>query len=436
MRISLNRENYQYTIALLCIAILILFGTYHFVFSIIALLLSSLLIVLNDEKYSICLLIFIMPLASIFKSSPSGTSFFTYLELLAVLCVLLRRKFIIRRIEVIVISFGLYLAFIQLLMMGNIDFASTIKIACNLLLVAFAAGVDWDSDETKPMINYLLGIIVSSLFGMLDSTMFRIQDFIEVKTGLLGMSSITRFAGLYEDPNYYSVNLIISLCIIQILFEKKKISAGASIILVLTIVGFAGMTGSKSAFLMLIIPFMFFLFTCIKKRKYPTLIASIIVGVVTLLMILSNRIPIFNDAISRLLVASGSKNDLTTGRWDIWIEFINYFKEYPERLIFGESISRLTLRGSAPHNTYIDILFQLGIVGGLFLLYIIMNSFRLNKKNIQRSISNYCIIVTVIVMYFFLSELQYYDASFHIILGMLVLNTPIVSIVDNPNIEL
>ena len=79
----------------------------------------------------------------------------------------------------------------------------------------------------------------------------------------------------------------------------------------------------------------------------------------------------FADALDLIVARFGSDNtisDFTTKRTDIWINYFNHFEENPMVLLFGNGYSNSAMvYGRAAHNTIIQLIFQFGIVGCLFL---------------------------------------------------------------------
>jgi O-antigen ligase len=93
--------------------------------------------------------------------------------------------------------------------------------------------------------------------------------------------------------------------------------------------------------------------------------------------------------------------------------------------LFGAGVGCPILNEKAAHNTYIDVFYHLGAFGGLLLAAILIAISEQSRKiAIKRSIMNYSVIICIVIMYFFLSELFYFDPPFHIYLAITVLNTP------------
>lgn len=417
-----DNKNMNYIVLLAFLTVLILFGTINAIFSLFALAVCCLVIITtSDICYTISILAFLMPMASIFKASPTGSSFFTYVCLLFVLVSFFRKKGKISYLDLSIICFAMMLIVVQSLLGEKVDITGTIKLISNLFLLKIASEVDWGESKNKFLLTYVLGIIISSIIASTCTGIFPINSFIRTKVSYEGMASITRFSGLYEDPNYYAVNLIISLCIIIVLYQANKIRIVLSIVLSVFLVGFAGMTGSKSALLMLIIPLAVFIIMCFHNRKIGLGVISIGIGSGFILLILSNKISIFSNTLLRVS-SSNSIGELTTERSSIWGEYLLYFANHFERLFFGNSISAALLNGNAAHNTYIELVYQLGIIGTIWILWIIVRSIKQQNVLMKRTIGNNCILITILMMYFFLGELKYYDPPFHLIICLIVMS--------------
>ena len=80
-------------------------------------------------------------------------------------------------------------------------------------------------------------------------------------------SDVLRFTGLYSDPNYLSLVLIIS-CISLLIMVKTKMLEKRYLILCAFLVYFGLFTISKSFYIMLVIVSVFYLTLSIKRRQY------------------------------------------------------------------------------------------------------------------------------------------------------------------------
>ena len=124
--------------------------------------------------------------------------------------------------------------------------------------------------------------------------------------------------------------------------------------------------------------------------------------------------------------AGGSAiNSLTTGRTDIWIDYLDYFIRHPLKTLFGSGMCGFAeVHGRAAHSTYIEMLFHLGIVGSLLLTASMKNIFREYHIRHKYSFANRCIPISLFILYAFLSELFMSDPPIHMFLAFLSMDTP------------
>lgn len=407
------------------IAVLILFGTYNAVFAAFAFVLCVAFFIKDKECDTVKMLFFLMPLAPIFKLSSSSSSLFTYLELVFILMVYAKKRFVVKHELSSVILFSVYILFFQLLY-DTLNITSTIKMIVNIAIL-FQISKFPIENSADLFVSYIAGVLCSSLYRFFDSSIFKISAYTSQKVlGFGGGVFVTRFSGLYTDPNYYAISLIISLCIIVFLYMKKRISLITMAVLSIFLCVLAGMTGSKSALVMLIIPVFEMVYVYCKERRYIVLTVFFVAMIVIIIGIVRGKIAIFNTTFDRLNLDNKSIDALTTGRTVLWRDYLNYFNEHIFKAIFGSSIAVTTLKTSIsvtePHNTYIDLILQLGIVGTLGFLFCIRLAYTNMRRSIKRGFQNYTLLFVIAVMYCFLSQLQGYDFPFQIGLCMVLLN--------------
>lgn len=407
------------------IAVLILFGTNNVIFALAALALCVLFFLKSEENSAFEMLFFLMPLAPIFKLSSSSSSLFTYLELGLLFLIYIRTRYVTKQELGYVFAFALYILFFQIIY-GELNVTSTIKMIVNIAILLRISKLPLEN-SSNIFLSYVAGVLCSSLYRFLDSSFFRISAYTSQKVlGFGGGVFVTRFSGLYTDPNYYAISIIISLCLVVFLYMKKRISLVITVALSIPLCVFAGMTGSKSALVMLAIPILEMMYVCCKERNYIVLtiffvaLAAVVVGVI------DGKIDIFNTAFDRLNLDTRNIDALTTGRTVLWRDYFNYFNNHFFKTIFGSSIAVTALKTSIsvtePHNTYIDLILQLGVVGTLGFLSCIHLAYMNIRRSIKRGLQNYTLVIVLLVMYCFLSQLQGYDLPFQLGLCLMILN--------------
>lgn len=428
--ISIKNNKIRWGISAL-LALLILFGTYRNVFSLAAFLICGLMVVFCDKETILLQIFFVLPLANIFKLAPGVQSFFTILILAYVILHLV----LPRKATALIIFFAFYV-FIGELMAGSFNLFRTIKLLCNVLFLSSVLNTEVKLRHKEVFLSYIIGNFVSSFFGLLDSGFFKIQSYIGEKGfgDPTKENYVARFAGLYADPNYYAIGLIISLCLLVVLLHRKEINSFFAILITVPTIYFLIQTYSKSALLMLLFPVGLLLYSLFRKKKYFMMVMVFTLVLSVVILALSGQIPALEIVMERFgLEETGSSemdvNELTTGRFDLWVMYANYLIKNIKAGLFGVGISTGLLNGYAAHNTYFDVLYYLGISGGFLLVWILaVISAQSRRITIKRNFLNHSVMICIVIMYFFLSELFYFDPPFQIIIAFMVLNLPIENV--------
>lgn len=404
-------------------AVLILFGTFHTAFSLLAFALCCLIIFFCDREFILCQMFFIMPMANIFKMAPGSQSFFTIILLLYVIFHLV----LPRNATAIIVLFGVYIVIVQLAM-GDFDLFKTIKLVCNVLFLSSVLNNHIKTRHREIFLSYIVGNVVASIMGLMDSHVFRIESFVGVTEFASAELEVfvTRFTGLYGDPNYYSVGLIISLCLIVILYHRNEIKVFPALLLSGTIIYFLIITYSKSAIAMLVVILLFFIYALAKKKKYVPIIVLSFSAIAIIVLAFSGQIPALEVVVKRFMSSDTldgmDVNTLTTGRTDIWLMYARYLISNSRILLFGQGVGA-DYYNRAPHSTFIDFLYFLGVAGtALLLLSLLAISKQSRLVKTKRNILNYSVMLCVVVMYCFLSELFFFDIPFHLFVAITAMN--------------
>lgn len=423
IKITSNKVRWAVSAVL---ALLLLFGTYRNVFSLAAFLGCGLMILFFDKESILLQLFFVMPMANIFKLSPGTQSFFTILILLYVVLHLV----LPRRATMLVVLFGVYVIVGELLT-GQFEVFKTIKLICNILFLSSILNDKVEIRHREIFLSYIIGNLVASVFGTMNSSFFKIEAYtgVEAYGNPNAGEMVTRFTGLYTDPNYYAVGMVISLCLIVFLLHRKEINTISAAILTVTGVYFLIITYSKSALIMLLLIFAFLIYSFYSKKNYFMLILLVVFFAVVICLVLSGQISAFNIILERFSTSETSDgvdiNSLTTGRLDIWKLYIRHLLHNFKVAILGSGIASSYVEGHASHNTYIESVYHLGAVGSSLLVTLLAVISRQSRKAaIKRSFLNYSIMICIFILYFFLSELFYFDPPFHIFLAFTMLNLP------------
>lgn len=402
------------------IVLSILLGTYQNLFSYAALLMSLLVVAFFPSEDAISLLMFLVSFASLFKAAPASQSFLTYLILFFVLWQFFKK----REIKTgALIPFLLFVMFVVLQTALNVDVLKTIKFIANLLLLYLVITENAGKNCKKIFLFYIFGILISSLVAAWN--LFpNLEEYVGSKGFYYDGEEIDRFKGLYGDPNYYSINVILAFCLTVFLNYKKQIFGITTVVLSAFWITFVGMTQSKSAFLMLFLPLLLLFYSKIKQKRSGAVVLLLCLAVVFFVNLFAGRIEAFRIIMFRFDEAS-SFATFTTGRTDLWESYTEYLIQNPLVLLFGSGFGAPLLNGYGAHNTYLDLLYCLGITGTVILLAYFSSIFKILPKPKQRNLLNYGGWIGIFIMYAFLSEIFYYDWVFHIILAFLLFQSDV-----------
>ena len=373
----------------------------------IALLITLMLVLFSNEYETILLLFFLFPFATIFKLSAGSGSLFTYIELLVV-CKFLFTKKISKSVFLGWIFYSLYIV----LGTGN-AITDCVKQMILPLLIYYILKYSEKDNLRIYSDYYIVSMILSSTLGYFQKYISNLSIFINTKQDHLGQGEyITRFSGLWGDPNYYTVNLILCLTIIIYFLSKKIYSTKKAVIFSAPLIIFGALTGSKSFLLMLAVVLVWMIISLVKQKRYILASISIVGIVVFAVLLMRGNISIFDNVLIRL---NETKGNITTGRTSLWGKYIIYFMEHPFKLFIGNGLGK-GYTFSAPHSIYIDYLDFYGILGTSIFLVCIYNCL---KKYEKRFIFiNYMPLIAVLILYANLSMIRYLDYGFQISLAL------------------
>ena len=230
------------------------------------------------------------------------------------------------------------------------------------------------------------GTIYSCAIGMnlnmipnLKNTLI-LSSYLNSNTGTI----VSRFSGLWNDPNGLTVFIIVSMFACLMAFNSKKINGVEFYIYEILLTIFGLLTVSKSCMLLLVV-FWGYLFFSKSQLDFIQKVSVLIVGVIALYYINNLMSDTISELISRFTSASIS-GDLTTGRSDLWKM---YFDEMDiGTWVFGKGINADLPNGKAAHNTLIQIIYNIGMIGLLMWVGIfaeqnrLSNLVQINKKRI------------------------------------------------------
>lgn len=236
---------------------------------------------------------------------------------------------------------------------------------------------------------------------------------------------LIRLSGFYGDANFYSVHIILAISGILIISMMNKFNTPIFYISILLILIYFGMKSVSKMFLFITLGIVGLWVVSILISKLELKIKiGILVGIMIGISFICLS-GIFDNVLfmyTTRLEMSNNISSLTTGRFDLVLKYSDYFQKNPKELLIGIGLSERYPEGinKAAHNTILQLIYQLGIVGSivvsLWIKCIGENSILKNKK--IKSYSYIYVLILFIGCFFpWVSlDILFFDEFFYIIL--------------------
>lgn len=364
------------------------------------------LLVGDDEKRFVFLL-YLFPFASVFKYKMGAISFHTILMVLFLAYMAVKTRKIEKKFCL------LYMFFVIMCLPGVVHgYGYVIKQLCIPLYLYFLFQPYVIKNRYVFAKFYILSVLIVSVLGYFKDIIPNLNNYINDKAFWIDSGVFaTRFSGFWGDPNYYSVNILLALSLVVILHYGNKMRTGLCYLSYVLLTLFGSLTASKSFLLVLVALCVFAVVTFTMDHRYSAAFFLLAIFSCVLVLVLSGVISLFSTVINRFL-SGNSMSELTTGRSDIWIQYLTYINDHPYVWFVGDGFGSVLLNEKAPHNTYIDLIYHFGLIGSFVWLKTVFFSMRYWSRS--KTVGNYLPLLVIAVAYFGLSELKYYDMMFHL----------------------
>lgn len=339
------------------------------VFAIPLLLIILIKIFVSSNEDNYYLILFLIPNVRILDCTGNIHLINIVMAITAIIYIIRRRNNITRDTLLALLAL-MVIEFSHAFLYSNIG--DTLFIDINLwvdylVCLMFITDEDIEIDFNKS-INFLTaGALMSAAVIFLSDT--------DVMNSLINVSYY-RFSAYGNDPNYYSVYLILSIAGAFWKIQKTgKVIRNIIPILALSFLGF--LTSSKMFVFVLIFMFVVNIFLLILKSERKSLKAFggifVILAVVfvTAYSQVKDLFDRFLERFSDTQYSGSLLNKLTSGRSDIQVTYLSRMSMNPLLLLFGAGIRYGTYYGMiVTHNTYLDLFVSYGVVGTFILVFL------------------------------------------------------------------
>ncbi|MDO4991079.1 MAG: hypothetical protein Q4E45_11290 [Eubacteriales bacterium] len=371
-------------------------------------------VVILLEKSSLAIFCYLsawLHVSAIFKLAVGSVTLFTLLEFVTICKLMLTRRPFKKWFLLAWMTYTVYL-FIG---MGS-EYPEMIKAMCVPLLIYLFMRLLNYSGLKIVSLYYFIGLMVSSVIGLLRNQIPNMSAFVNFKQQGLGVQNfslvkVDRFSGLWGDPNYYSTHLIIIISIICVLFSRREISAWVFYAVYSVMAALGAMTGSKSFILMLLVIVLFTILLLLRQKLYSHAIVFICAVLIALALMLTGIINPFEMVMYRF--QNQEHSGFTTGRIAIWRDYLDLLGSNSKMLLFGNGLGN-SFPNRAPHNTLLDFIVLFGLFGGLICITTIVLAS--SRGGIRQKGGSVIPLVSMLILYMFLSMFYSGALPFQIIL--------------------
>jgi O-antigen ligase len=254
------------------------------------------------------------------------------------------------------------------------DFESLISIL-NIVITVF---IMCDACVAKDNIKKMFDLII---FGALITLVFTLNEFVSNFQDW-GIVRLTIRHGLNENKSGMILGYIGTIIVFSFFYIKSTVRQLVFVLFSLVCVAAILIIGSRSSLIGLISAF---LLAVIFKRKVRVILLIIFIFIFISLFDISS---IFNDfgILSRFTYQNIADSN-GSSRFDLWMKFIPFI--YENNLLFGigfgpnqmYSLAKFKGWDNVPHNMFVDIFVQLGFLGSLLFISLLLIMF---SKNMSR----------------------------------------------------
>ena len=251
-----------------------------------------------------------------------------------------------------------------------------------------------------------ISLILSSLLCLLQP----ISTFLQSHT-LLEIDITERFPALLGHPNTLAIFCEIILSALTYFIIKKPSNKFNSVLfLAVSLIGIVTQSKIFIIILFFLLSILTFKFFKINKKITTLVIFAFLFFICLLIAVFPDfSTTLFNRFFDSLKIDSIYHffDSLLTGRLDMWHDYLKFIFTHPKTLIFGNGLGANTIQTTfinhigdkvpfkiSPHNFYISLIYQLGIVGTLLLISVVICSL----KQIKTKPINKAILIPIIVI--------------------------------------
>lgn len=213
-------------------------------------------------------------------------------------------------------------------------------------------------------INILaISILCSSVLGLF----YPVSQYLQTLISPFALTeNISRYSALFPHPNSLAILCEISLGLLTMSLLSKRDYLSIALFCAVSLIGIS--TFSKTfTIIFAILIIIIFVYGLTKNYKKTLIVTAILLALGACLILIFRDL--FATMFDRFFGTIGEcqnfrdfMNMLTTDRYDLWSEYLIEIFTNPSTFFFGKGMGAHTLHSLGAHNTFISMLYQMGIL--------------------------------------------------------------------------
>lgn len=273
---------------------------------------------------------------------------------------------------------------------------------------------------------YCVGLLVSSGYALAVRESWQLIAVIGKESEAIWGSGILRFRGLFRDPNYYMMMLVIGIALLLKLRDCGRIRLWPFLAMCAAMGALGILTYSKTFFLVLLMLVGIYILWQIRNGKvFRGVVLIALVAAAAVVILVWEDSP-FQVVITRL-VSADNVDELTTGRTTVYADYLEEILSGPDTFLLGLGMAAEGLIKD-PHNFYIEAAYYTGVIGlGLLVGFYasMVDAMRRRAPGFreQHLIGRYVVVFTTLVLYFTLHgmfQIMSYGGLFLAVLSIML----------------
>lgn len=254
-----------------------------------------------------------------------------------------------------------------------------------------------------------IAIMISAAFGLTYFVSPFLQSTVEV---IYVKNKLMRFQALMGHTNAFAVICELSIAISAYTLIKSRKWYDAVLLIVVALLGM--LTFSKTYFSLLAfitLAVVIWLFK-VDYKKAILFFLIVLAGIGLFVLIRPDVFEIlhgrFFGPIKECKDLRDVLNMITTDRYDLWLEYLIYLGQHPVRLLFGSGLGALPLGTFSAHNAYISMLYQLGLIGTISFISVIIIVIKTRPRTEKKRNPAIIIPIIALLLIFCIEDVMFY----------------------------